>query len=53
MGIDLFLLLVLLTWVLAFLLETKGCFWAGEGCLDITVFPSFIVVCGDPWSSWF
>uniref|UniRef100_A0A2N9I4C0 Reverse transcriptase domain-containing protein n=1 Tax=Fagus sylvatica TaxID=28930 RepID=A0A2N9I4C0_FAGSY len=30
-------------------METKGCFWAGGGCLDMTVFPSFIMVCGDPW----
>ena len=52
MGIDLFLLLV--PWLGFWLLvEAKGCFWAGEGCLDITAFPSFIVVGGVPWSSWF
>ena len=52
MVIDLFLLLV--PWLGFWLLvEAKGCFWAREGCLDITAFPSFIVVGGVPWSSWF
>ena len=37
-----------LTWVFGFLLEAKSCFWVGEGWVDITAFPSFIVVCCDP-----
>ena len=52
-GIDLFLLLFFL--ILGFLAfaGAKDCFLAGEVPLDITVSPPFIVVCCDPWSSWF
>ena len=52
-GIDLFLLLIPWLGFFGFLMETKGCLWAGGDCLDMTVFSSFIMVCGDPWGSWF
>ena len=52
-GIDLFLLLFFGFGFSAVWWRLKSCFWAGKLFSDITVSPPFIVVCCDPWSSWF